>query len=130
MRPGERLELFIQVCEGVQHAHQKAIIHRDIKPSNVLVTLDDAGPVVKVIDFGVAKAIGHELTEKTLFTRFEQMIGTPMYMSPEQTEMRTRDVDTCVVSLPDRAFARAFLRRMEQPDQHWPPRIPAETGSE
>lgn len=76
------------------NTHQKGIIHRDLKPNNVLVTLDDRGPEVRVIDFGVAKAIGQELTEKTLFTRFEQMIGTPIYMSPEQTEMRTRDVDT------------------------------------
>jgi len=94
LTPHERLNLFVRVCLAVQHAHQKGIIHRDIKPSNVLVTLDDAGPEVKVIDFGVAKAIGQELTEKTLFTRFEQMIGTPLYMSPEQTEMRTRDIDT------------------------------------
>lgn len=94
LTPRERLALFISVCRAVQHAHQKAIIHRDIKPSNVLVTLDDTGPVVKVIDFGVAKAIGRELTDKTLFTRYEQVIGTPQYMSPEQTEMRTRDVDT------------------------------------
>ena len=94
LTPCERLELFIDVCLAVQHAHQKGIIHRDLKPNNVLVTLDDRGPEVRVIDFGVAKAIGQELTEKTLFTRFEQMIGTPIYMSPEQTEMRTRDVDT------------------------------------
>ena len=90
----ERLELFVPVCQAVQHAHQKGIIHRDIKPSNVLVTLHDGRPVVKVIDFGVAKAIGQQLTEKTLFTDFAQMIGTPLYMSPEQAEMSGLDIDT------------------------------------
>src|SRR5207253_2327954 len=75
----ERLELFIQVCRAVQHAHPKGVIHRDLKPSNVLVTVHDAELVPKVIDFGVAKALGQKLTEKTLFTRFEQMIGTPAY---------------------------------------------------
>ena len=82
--PRQRLELFVQVCQAVQHAHQKGIIHRDLKPSNVLVTMHDTTPVVKVIDFGVAKALGQELTDKTLFTGFAQMIGTPLYMSPEQ----------------------------------------------
>ena len=81
--PG-RLDLFVRVCQAVQHAHQKGIIHRDIKPSNVLVTLHDGVPVPKVIDFGVAKATGQQLTEKTLFTAFAQMVGTPLYMSPEQ----------------------------------------------
>jgi serine/threonine protein kinase/tetratricopeptide (TPR) repeat protein len=90
----ERLELFVQVCQAVQHAHQKGIIHRDIKPSNVLVTLVDGRPVPKVIDFGVAKAINQQLTDKTLFTNFAQMIGTPLYMSPEQAEMTSLDVDT------------------------------------
>jgi tetratricopeptide (TPR) repeat protein len=90
----ERLELFIDVCQAVQHAHQKGIIHRDIKPSNVLVTLLDGKPVVKVIDFGIAKAMGQQLTEKTLFTNFAAMIGTPLYMSPEQAEMSGLDVDT------------------------------------
>lgn len=90
----ERLELFVMVCRGVQHAHQKGVIHRDIKPSNVLVTLHDGTPVVKVIDFGVAKAIGQTLTEKTIYTRFTAMIGTPLYMSPEQAEMSGLDVDT------------------------------------
>ena len=70
------------VCQAVQHAHHKGIIHRDIKPSNVLVTLHDGVPVVKVIDFGIAKAMGQQLTDKTLFTGFAQMIGTPLYMSP------------------------------------------------
>jgi len=90
----ERLELFMQVCHAVQHAHQKGIIHRDIKPSNVLVTLHDGRPVPKIIDFGVAKAINQQLTEKTLFTRFAEMVGTPLYMSPEQAEMTSLDVDT------------------------------------
>lgn len=90
----ERLELFATVCEAVQHAHQKGVIHRDIKPSNVLVTLHDERPVVKVIDFGVAKAIGQTLTDKTIYTRFASMIGTPLYMSPEQAEMSGLDVDT------------------------------------
>ncbi|MHC4072295.1 MAG: tetratricopeptide repeat protein, partial [Planctomycetota bacterium] len=90
----ERLDLFMQVCNAVQHAHQKGIIHRDIKPSNVMVTLLDGRPVTKVIDFGIAKATCLELTEKTLFTRYAQMIGTPEYMSPEQAEMSGLDVDT------------------------------------
>ena len=90
----ERLELFAQVCLAVQHAHQKGIIHRDIKPSNVLVTLNDDRAVPKVIDFGVAKAVNQQLTDKTLFTQFAQMIGTPLYMSPEQAEMTSLDVDT------------------------------------
>ena len=89
-----RLRLFIQVCAGVQHAHQKGIIHRDLKPTNVLVTIVEGEPVPKVIDFGVAKAIGQKLTERTLFTRFEQLIGTPAYMSPEQAEWSGVDVDT------------------------------------
>src|SRR5207245_2180860 len=90
----ERLELYITVCQAVQHAHQKGIIHRDLKPSNVLVTLHDDKPVVKVIDFGIAKATGQRLTEKTLFTNFAQMIGTPLYMSPEQAQMSGLDIDT------------------------------------
>jgi eukaryotic-like serine/threonine-protein kinase len=80
----ERLELLMQVCHAVQHAHQKGVIHRDLKPSNVLVTVQDDRPVPKVIDFGVAKATQARLTEKTVFTRFQQFIGTPAYMSPEQ----------------------------------------------
>jgi eukaryotic-like serine/threonine-protein kinase len=90
----ERLRLFADVCRAVQHAHQKGVIHRDLKPSNVLVTLGDAGPTVKVIDFGIAKAVGMGLTERTLVTRVGQMIGTPEYMSPEQAEMSGLDVDT------------------------------------
>ena len=90
----QRLGLFIQICQAIQNAHQKGIIHRDIKPSNILVTLHDGVPVPKVIDFGIAKAIEVRLTEKTLFTAYEQIIGTPAYMSPEQAEMSGLDVDT------------------------------------
>jgi serine/threonine protein kinase/tetratricopeptide (TPR) repeat protein len=90
----ERLNLFIQVCQAIQHAHQKGIIHRDIKPSNILVTLHDGVPVPKVIDFGIAKATQGRLTDQTLFTAFEQFIGTPAYMSPEQAEMSGLDIDT------------------------------------
>jgi tetratricopeptide (TPR) repeat protein len=90
----QRLELFIPVCQAIQHAHQKGIIHRDIKPSNVMVTLHDGVPVPKVIDFGVAKATNQRLTQKTLFTNYAQMIGTPAYMSPEQAEMSGLDIDT------------------------------------
>jgi serine/threonine protein kinase/Tol biopolymer transport system component len=90
----ERLELFIQVCNAVQHAHQKGIIHRDIKPTNVMVTLHDGKPVPKVIDFGIAKAINQKLTEKTLFTHYAHIIGTPAYMSPEQAELSDLDIDT------------------------------------
>ena len=90
-----RLELFVQVCQAVQHAHQKGIIHRDIKPSNILVTINDGVPVVKVIDFGIAKAAaGERLTDKTIFTAFRQFIGTPAYMSPEQAEVTSVDIDT------------------------------------
>jgi eukaryotic-like serine/threonine-protein kinase len=92
--PDERLKLFLDVCHAIQHAHQKGVIHRDIKPSNVMVTLHDGIPVVKVIDFGIAKATGQKLTERTLFTAYGQMIGTPAYMSPEQAEMSGLDVDT------------------------------------
>jgi serine/threonine-protein kinase len=92
--PRQRLELFVTVCRAVQHAHQKGIIHRDLKPSNVLVEQHDVTPVPKIIDFGVAKAINRELTEKTLFTNFAQLIGTPLYMSPEQAELSGLDVDT------------------------------------
>src|SRR5205823_5044617 len=89
----KRLDLFMQVCKAIQHAHQKGIIHRDIKPSNILVTLHDGVPVPKVIDFGIAKATDQRLTDKTLFTAFEQFIGTPAYMSPEQAEMSGLDID-------------------------------------
>jgi len=90
----ERLDLFIKVCQAIQHAHQKGIIHRDIKPSNILVTLHDGVPVPKVIDFGIAKATQGELTDKTIHTQFHQFIGTPAYMSPEQAEMSGLDIDT------------------------------------
>lgn len=89
-----RLELFITVCRAVQHAHQKGIIHRDIKPSNVLVPRIDGSPVPKVIDFGVAKAVGQKLAAKTVYTQFSQLVGTPLYMSPEQAELGVVDVDT------------------------------------
>ena len=89
----QRLELFIQVCEGIQHAHQKAIIHRDVKPSNILITDQDGNPLPKIIDFGVAKATAQRLTERTLFTELGQLIGTPEYMSPEQAELTGEDVD-------------------------------------
>jgi len=90
----DRLALFLQVCNAVQHAHQKGIIHRDIKPSNVMVTHHDGKPVPKVIDFGIAKATNQRLTEKTLFTRYAHIIGTPAYMSPEQAELSDLDIDT------------------------------------
>src|SRR5437867_8641391 len=90
----ERLDLFVQVCHAVQHAHQKGIIHRDLKPSNILVTLHDAVPVPKVIDFGIAKATAGRLTDLTVYTELHQFIGTPAYMSPEQAEMSGLDIDT------------------------------------
>src|SRR5439155_4417820 len=90
----ESLELFIPVCHAVQHAHQKGIIHRDLKPSNVMIALYDGLPVPKVIDFGVAKATGGQLTEKTLVTGFGSLVGTLEYMSPEQAELNQLDVDT------------------------------------
>jgi serine/threonine protein kinase/tetratricopeptide (TPR) repeat protein len=92
--PRERLELFVTVCQAIQHAHQKGIIHRDVKPTNILVTSHDGKPVVKVIDFGVAKAIHQQLTARTVYTNFAQMVGTPLYMSPEQAEMSGLDIDT------------------------------------
>jgi serine/threonine protein kinase len=94
LTPRQRLELFIPICEAVQHAHQKGIIHRDLKPSNVLVALSDGKPVPKVIDFGVAKAAGQPLTDKTLVTGFGAIVGTPEYMSPEQAEINQLDIDT------------------------------------
>ena len=90
----ERLGLFMEVCIAVQHAHQRGIIHRDLKPSNIMVTMDDDRPLPKVIDFGIAKATNQRLTEKTVFTRYAQMIGTPTYMSPEQAQMSALDIDT------------------------------------
>src|SRR5678815_5135251 len=90
----ERLALFIQVCHAVQHAHQKGIIHRDLKPSNIMVTMHDGVPVPKVIDFGIAKATEQRLTDKTLFTSYAQLMGTPAYMSPEQMELSGLNLDT------------------------------------
>jgi hypothetical protein len=90
----QRLKLFIQVCRAIEHAHQKGVIHRDIKPSNILVTVQDGVAVPKVIDFGIAKATSGSLTEKTVFTQHDQFVGTPAYMSPEQAEMSSADIDT------------------------------------
>jgi WD40 repeat protein/serine/threonine protein kinase len=90
----ERLDLLMKICRAIEHAHQKGIIHRDIKPSNILITMNDGLPMPKVIDFGIAKATQGKLTDKTLFTAFEQFIGTPAYMSPEQAEMSALDIDT------------------------------------
>ncbi|MBA3480374.1 MAG: serine/threonine protein kinase, partial [Pirellulales bacterium] len=94
LTPPERLKLFVDVCRAVYHAHQKGVIHRDLKPSNVMVTMHDDKPVPKIIDFGVSKAISCQLTDKTLFTAYGQIIGTPMYMSPEQAQLSGLDVDT------------------------------------
>ncbi len=94
LSPRERLELFIPVCNAIQHAHQKGIIHRDIKPTNVLVALYDDRPVPKVIDFGVAKATGQQLTDASLMTSFGGIVGTPEYMSPEQAQLNQLDIDT------------------------------------
>jgi WD40 repeat protein/serine/threonine protein kinase/tetratricopeptide (TPR) repeat protein len=94
LTPRLRLKLCIDVCQAIQHAHQKGIIHRDVKPSNVLITSHDGMPVVKIIDFGVAKAVGQQLTDKTVYTQLTQFLGTPLYMSPEQAGQSSLDVDT------------------------------------
>ena len=94
LTPRERLELFVPACQAIQHAHQKGIIHRDIKPSNVLVALADGKLVPKVIDFGIAKATGERLTERTMFTEVGQVVGSLEYMSPEQAELNQLDIDT------------------------------------
>ena len=90
----ERLKIFVQICNALEHAHQKGIIHRDIKPNNILVTNHDGQPTAKIMNFGIAKAVNDRLTEKTLFTNYGEMVGTPLYMSPEQAEMSEPDVDT------------------------------------
>src|SRR5215831_14119963 len=94
LTPRQRLELFVPVCQAIQHAHQKGVIHRDIKPGNVLVALYDGRPVPKVIDFGIAKATGQQLTEHTLVTGLGAVVGTLEYMSPEQAELNQLDIDT------------------------------------
>src|SRR5262245_33209717 len=94
LTPRQRLELFVPACQAIQHAHQKGVIHRDIKPSNVLVALYDDRPMPKVIDFGLAKAAGQALTDKTLLTGFGALVGTPEYMSPEQASLNNLDIDT------------------------------------
>ncbi len=94
LTPRQRLELFIPICQAIQHAHQKGVIHRDVKPSNILVAMCDGKPLPKVIDFGVAKAIDQRLTERTMFTQHGTVVGTLNYMSPEQAEMGSSDVDT------------------------------------
>src|SRR5690606_17225754 len=90
----ERLALFRAVCDGVQHAHQRGVIHRDLKPSNILVTEDNGRAVAKIIDFGIAKAITHKLTDQTLETKVGSLLGTPEYMSPEQADLSPLDIDT------------------------------------
>ena len=148
LSPRERLELFIPVCQAIQHAHQKGVIHRDVKPSNILITLHDGKPVSKVIDFGIAKAISQRLTERTMFTQFGAVVGTLEYMSPEQAEMSGMDVDTRTdiyalgvllyelltgttplqrASLQEAAFAE-ILRRIREEDPQKPSTRISESG--
>jgi len=96
----ERLNLFIPVCQAVQHAHHKGIVHRDLKPSNILICLYDGHPIPKVIDFGLAKALNQSLTDRSIYTAHGMMVGTPTYMSPEQAELNNLDVDTRTDSIP------------------------------
>jgi serine/threonine protein kinase len=111
----ERLDLFVRVCDAIQHAHQKGIIHQDIKPTNVLVADQDGTPAPKVIDFGVAKAVDHRLTEPTVFTEQGMLIGTPEYMSPEQAEMSALNVSTRT-DIYSRGCAGPVLRAAFGPD--------------
>ena len=121
LTPRQRLELFIPVCQAIQHAHQKGIIHRDLKPSNVLVALYDGKPVPKVIDFGVAKAAGQQLTDKTLVTGFGAIVGTLEYMSPEQAgDQPARHRHAQRHLLAGRAAVRAADRQPAvQPRRSW-----------
>ena len=121
LTPRQRLELFIPVCQAVQHAHQKGIIHRDLKPSNVLVALYDGKPVPKIIDFGVAKAAGQQLTDKTLVTGFGAIVGTLEYMSPEQAEVNQLDIDTRsdIYSLGVLLVRVAYRQPAVQPARSW-----------
>src|SRR5207253_907266 len=122
LTPRERLELFVPVCQAIQHAHQKGIIHRDIKPSNVMITLYDGKPVPKVIDFGVAKATEQKLTERTLFTQYGTMVGTLEYMSPEQAEMSALGTDRARRSEPANGFAPDVRRYLnDEPVLAYPP---------
>ncbi len=109
-----RLELFSDVCAAVQHAHQKGVIHRDLKPSNILVSPHDGKPVVKVIDFGIAKAISMELTDKTVFTQLGQMMGTPEYMCPEQAELNALDIGRHLRDEPVLAVAPSTTYRLRK----------------